>query len=113
MSQLTPTLFIHHMPSPMLVPQTLVPHAGCPELYSHRGRRRGREEKRRRRRRRERGLRQWQRAPQAPRERQAGAANDERDGDGDGAMERMSCGLKAAAAGWVLFWGFSLFVWAD
>lgn len=50
-----------------------------------RGRRRGREEKKEKgRRRRGRGLRQWQRAPRAPRERQVGAANDERDRDGDG-----------------------------
>lgn len=46
------------------------------------------------RRRRGRGLRQWQRAPQAPRERQAGAANDERDEHEDGTMERMSCGFS-------------------
>lgn len=43
------------------------------------------------------GARQWQRAPQASRERQAGAANYER--EGDGAMESMNCGFKAVAAG--------------
>lgn len=49
------------------------------------------------------GARQWQRAPQAPRERQAGAASDDKDRHGDTTMDYISYGFKAVAASWVCF----------
>lgn len=65
---------------------------------------------RRRRKRRGRGISQWKKAPQAPRKKQAGAANDERDRDRDGTMEHMSCGFKTAACSLGNILGFTLFV---
>lgn len=52
----------------------------------------------RRKRKRGRGLRQWQRAPRAPREKQVGAVNDEREwGWGQGDERHELGGFKAVA----------------